>query len=39
MLGGLKAAHPGIDIWPNGHTNPDMQGQEIAPQPKAESSS
>ena len=36
MFGGLKAAHPGIDIWPNGYTNPDTQGHEIAPQPKAD---
>jgi phospholipase C len=36
MFGGLKAAHPGIDIWPSGYTNPDTQGHEIAPQPKAE---
>src|SRR5262245_44683348 len=36
MLGGLRQAHPGIDIWPDGYTNPDTQGNEIAPQPKAE---
>ena len=36
MFGGLKAAHPGIDLWPDGYTNPDSQGKEIAPQPKAE---
>ena len=36
MLGGLKAAHPGIDIWPAGYTNPDFNGKEIPPQPKAE---
>src|SRR4051812_23570894 len=36
MLGGLKSAHPGIDIWPNGYTNPDSQGNEIPPQPKAD---
>ena len=35
MFGGLKADHPGIDIWPNGYTNPDSQGNEIAPQAKA----
>jgi len=36
MFGGLKAAHPGIDIWPAGYTNPDFNGKEIPPQPKAE---
>ena len=36
MLGGLKQRHPGIDIWPNGYTNPDAKGNEIPPQPKAE---
>jgi len=36
MFGGLKPAHPGIEIWPNGYTNPDTQGNEIPPQPKAE---
>jgi phospholipase C len=36
MFGGLKTAHPGIDIWPNGYTNPDTQGKEIPPQPEAE---
>jgi phospholipase C len=36
MFGGLKPAHPDIDIWPHGYTNPDTQGKEISPQPKAE---
>ena len=36
MFGGLKSAHPGIDIWPSGYTNPDTQGNEIAPQAKAD---
>lgn len=36
MFGGLKATHPGIDIWPAGYTNPDFNGNEIAPQAKAE---
>jgi phospholipase C len=36
MFGGLKQAHPGLEIWPNGYTNPDTQGTEISPQPKAE---
>jgi phospholipase C len=36
MFGGLRPAHPGIDIWPNGYTNPDTKGNEIPPQPKAE---
>src|SRR5438067_3969062 len=36
MFGGLKPADPGIEIWPTGYTNPDTQGNEIPPQPKAE---
>ena len=36
MFGGLRAAHPTLELWPNGYTNPDTQGNEIAPQAKAE---
>ena len=36
MFGGLKAAHPALDTWPAGYTNPDNDGKEIPPQAKAE---
>ena len=36
MFGGLKAAHPALDVWPDGYTNPDHNGREVPPQPKAE---
>ena len=36
MFGGLKGAHPALETWPNGYTNPDKDGLEIAPQAKAE---
>jgi phospholipase C len=36
MFGGLKAAHPALEIWPDGYTNPDKDGKEIPPQAKAE---
>jgi phospholipase C len=36
MFGGLRQAHPGLDHWPGTYTNPDIDGDEIAPQAKAE---
>src|SRR5262245_27508114 len=36
MFGGMRTAHPSLDLWPTGYTNPDTQGKEIEPQPKAE---
>ena len=36
MFGGLKAAHPALEIWPAGYANPDNDGKEIPPQAKAE---
>ena len=36
MFGGLKSAHPRLDVWPDGYTNPDKNGKEIPPQAKAE---